>query len=85
MVSGHSQTKEDEEETCLQLTCLPGFQSAPSALQHLKIEESNGDVIMTSPDRVHSTVPSRANAKDGFDGMNALLRAGEIVGRRHGE
>lgn len=56
-----------------------GFQSAPSALQHMKIEQANGgDVVMTSP------TPSRAQApkpKVGLDGMDALLRAGEIVGR----
>lgn len=60
-----------------------GFQSAPSALQHLKIEESSeGDVVMTSPDMKYMPRP---NPKDGFDGMNALLRAGEIVGRGRGE
>jgi hypothetical protein len=61
-----------------------GFQSAPSALQHLKIEESDGgDIVMTSPELINGL--PRPSAKDGFDGMNALLRAGEIVGRRHGE
>jgi hypothetical protein len=63
---------------------LQGFQSAPSALQHLKIEESDGgDIVMTSPELINGL--PRPSAKDGFDGMNALLRAGEIVGRRHGE
>lgn len=52
-------------------------------MQHLKIEDSNGgDVVMTSPDMRCMPRPS---SKDGFDGMNALLRAGEIVGRRRGE
>lgn len=58
-----------------------GFQSAPSALQHLKIEEANaGDVVMTSP-TLPGVVP-KGSGKDNLDGMSALLRAGEIVGRR---
>ncbi|KAG9249912.1 high mobility group, superfamily, partial [Emericellopsis atlantica] len=62
-------------------TATAGFQSAPSALQHLKIEEANGgDVVMTSP-TLPGVVP-KGPAKDNLDGMSALLRAGEIVGRR---
>lgn len=38
---------------------------------------------MTSPEPMNGM--PRPGVKDGFDGMNALLRAGEIVGRRHGE
>ncbi|KAI6785558.1 High mobility group protein 20A [Emericellopsis cladophorae] len=58
-----------------------GFQSAPSALQHLKIEEANGgDVVMTSP--TPSGAAPKDSGKDNLDGMSALLRAGEIVGRR---
>lgn len=61
-----------------------GFQSAPSALQHMKIEQSNGgDVVMTSPSL--STAPTpKGNSKNGLDGMSALLRAGEIVDRQRG-
>lgn len=56
-----------------------GFQSAPSALQHMKIEQANGgDVVMTSPTPSHAQAPK---PKAGLDGMDALLRAGEIVGR----
>lgn len=71
---------------------IAGFQSAPSALQHLTIEQSNGgDVLMTSPEppSVGSNAASNAvpkpPGKDGLDGLSALLRAGEIVGRRDGE
>lgn len=37
---------------------------------------------MTSPEMNYMPRPG---PKDGLDGMNALLRAGEIVGRRRGE
>lgn len=44
----------------------------------MKIEEANGgDVVMTSPTM---TAPPH-KAQVGLDGMDALLRAGEIVGR----
>ncbi|KND94906.1 High mobility group protein 20A [Tolypocladium ophioglossoides CBS 100239] len=52
-----------------------GFQAESSAFQHMQAEQSGeGDVLMT--------VEATPNGKDGFDGMSALLRAGEIVGRR---
>lgn len=63
-----------------------GFQSAPSALQHMKIEESNsGDVVMTSPSLSTAPATPKAGSKSGLDGMSALLRAGEIVDRQSGE
>ena len=48
----------------------------------MKVEQAgDGDVLMTS---VEPQVNDReATRKDGFDGMTALLRAGEIVSR-HG-
>jgi len=61
-----------------------GFQSAPSALQHMKIENfSGGDVVMTSPGMSAAPAPPKADSKPGLDGMSALLRAGEIVDRRN--
>ncbi|POR32654.1 High mobility group protein 20A [Tolypocladium paradoxum] len=54
-----------------------GFQSESSAFQHMKAEQSGeGDVLMTTVEATPG-----GNGKDGFDGMSALLRAGEIVGR----
>jgi len=66
-----------------------GFQSGESALQHLQMEQSaSGDVEMTSPSMKSAprVPPSpRGSGKDVLDGMNALLRAGEIVNRRNGD
>ncbi|KAG5931027.1 hypothetical protein E4U60_006563 [Claviceps pazoutovae] len=57
-----------------------GFQSDSSPFSHMKVEQSSeGDVVMTN-----ATLPrSGANEKsrNSLDGMDALLRAGEIVGR----
>ncbi|KAG5962533.1 hypothetical protein E4U58_003838 [Claviceps cyperi] len=57
-----------------------GFQSDSSPFLHMKVEQSSeGDVVMTN-----ATLPrSGANGKsrNSLDGMDALLRAGEIVGR----
>lgn len=49
---------------------------------HVK-QANGGDVVMTSAGST-SGAPQSSN-KDGFDGMSALLRAGEIVGRRDGD
>ncbi|OAA43233.1 high-mobility group 20A [Metarhizium rileyi] len=61
--------------------CGYGFQSDSSPFHHMKVEHSSeGDVVMTTD----QTVPSRRQTrrgKDNLDGMDALLRAGEIVGR----
>lgn len=44
----------------------------------MKAEHSGeGDVLMMTVEATPG-----GNGKDGFDGMSALLRAGEIVGRR---
>lgn len=60
-----------------------GFQSAPSALQHMKFEQANGgDVVMTSPGSVQPPAAKSSSGKPGLDGMSALLRAGEIVDRQ---
>lgn len=62
--------------------CLQGFQSASSAFQNMKVEQAtDGDVLMTSVE-MPANDPNR-NRKSAFDGMSALLRAGEIVSR-HG-
>ncbi|GJN68645.1 hypothetical protein PLIIFM63780_001171 [Purpureocillium lilacinum] len=53
-----------------------GFQAESSAFKHMKVEQSGEDVLMTA------VTPTDDNGKGGFDGMSALLRAGEIVGRR---
>jgi hypothetical protein len=59
---------------------VSGFQSAPSAFQDMRFEQSaDGDVVMTSDDATTSDANSSGKAR--FDGMSALLRAGEIVGR----
>ncbi|KAL7818170.1 hypothetical protein V8C44DRAFT_215024 [Trichoderma aethiopicum] len=57
-----------------------GFQIASSAFQHMRFEEtSNGDVLMTS---ANEPSPSASPmALSGLDGVNALLKAGEIVGQ----
>ncbi|RFU73778.1 high-mobility group 20a [Trichoderma arundinaceum] len=58
-----------------------GFQTASSAFQHMKVEEtSDGDVLMTSADEQLSG--SFTHEVGGLDGVNALLRAGEIFGHR---
>jgi hypothetical protein len=55
-----------------------GFQSGSSAFQNMKTEVSgDGDVVMTMGDTPPR--PEASSAK--FGGMDALLRAGEIVGR----
>lgn len=61
-----------------------GFQSESSAFQKMKFEQSGeGDVVMTSVDASPPALaPAPGNTgKGGYDGMNALLRAGEIVDR----
>ncbi|KAH7328765.1 hypothetical protein B0I35DRAFT_26321 [Stachybotrys elegans] len=59
-----------------------GFQSTSSAFQDMKVEMSDdGDIVMTSDDATHSSRPS--NMKGRFDGMSALLRAGELVSRHN--
>ncbi|KAG5981262.1 hypothetical protein E4U43_006634 [Claviceps pusilla] len=58
-----------------------GFQSDSSPFSHMKVEQSSeGDVVMTSDETMP---PSEENerARNSLDGMDALLRAGEIVGR----
>ncbi|PHH77375.1 hypothetical protein CDD82_3547 [Ophiocordyceps australis] len=58
-----------------------GFQSESSVFQNMKVERSGeGDVLMTTVDTVASPSSRR---KEGLDGMSALLRAGEIVGRHN--
>ncbi|KAL7936277.1 hypothetical protein V8C35DRAFT_253393 [Trichoderma chlorosporum] len=60
-----------------------GFQTASSAFQHMKVEEtSDGDVLMTSADIPLSS--SNTIEVGGLDGVNALLKAGEIFGH-HGQ
>jgi hypothetical protein len=45
----------------------------------MKVEQSSeGDVVMTTDDTLTRQTPT---SKDNLDGMDALLRAGEIVGR----
>lgn len=47
----------------------------------MKVEKSrNGDVLITAADDNQST-GKKDGSKSGFDGMSALLEAGEIVGR----
>ncbi|KAG6021361.1 hypothetical protein E4U40_005361 [Claviceps sp. LM458 group G5] len=57
-----------------------GFQSDSSPFSHMKVEQSSeGDVVMTN-----ATLPrsgTNAKSRNSLDGMDALLRAGEIVGR----
>lgn len=58
-----------------------GFQTASSALQNMKVEEtSDGDVIMTSADEPMSI--SHTYEATGLDGVNALLKAGELFDDR---
>ncbi|KAL6908494.1 hypothetical protein GGI43DRAFT_145366 [Trichoderma evansii] len=58
-----------------------GFQTASSALQHMRVEEtSDGDVIMTSADEPLSS--SHTFEATGLDGVNALLKAGELFDDR---
>ncbi|KAG6044080.1 hypothetical protein E4U39_003721 [Claviceps sp. Clav50 group G5] len=57
-----------------------GFQSDSSPFSHMKVEQSSeGDVVMTN-----ATLPrsgTNGKSRNSLDGMDALLRAGEIVGR----
>lgn len=58
-----------------------GFQTASSALQNMRVEEtSDGDVLMTSADEPIS-IPHTYEAT-GLDGVNALLKAGELFDDR---
>ncbi|EGX96897.1 High mobility group, superfamily [Cordyceps militaris CM01] len=55
-----------------------GFLSNSPTFRHMKTEQSgDGDVVMTT-----ERSPPSAGEKGRFDGMSALLQAGEIVGRR---
>ncbi|KAJ6784781.1 hypothetical protein PWT90_10133 [Aphanocladium album] len=57
-----------------------GFLSNSPTFRHMKKEQSrDGDVVMTTTER---SPPSTSPDKGRFDGMSALLQAGEIVGRR---
>ncbi|PTB65366.1 hypothetical protein BBK36DRAFT_1122166 [Trichoderma citrinoviride] len=56
-----------------------GLQTASSAFQNMRFEEtSNGDVLMTPANEPPPPSPMSVN---GLDGVNALLKAGEIVGQ----
>ncbi|KAM3514463.1 hypothetical protein MY11210_001907 [Beauveria gryllotalpidicola] len=58
-----------------------GFLSNSPTFRHMKTEQSgNGDVVMTT----ERSPPNTTAEKGRFDGMSALLQAGEIVGRRGG-
>lgn len=58
-----------------------GFQSDSSPFSHMKVEQSSeGDVVMTS-DETMPLSEENGSARNSLDGMDALLRAGEIVGR----
>lgn len=60
---------------------LQGFQSDSSPFHHMRVEQSSeGDVVMTTDETLAPQRQTRGT-KDNLDGMNALLRAGEIVGR----
>ena len=49
----------------------------------MHVERSgDGDVVMSSAEPISNGQPGHRN-RDSFDGMNALLQAGEIVGRRN--
>ncbi|TQV99428.1 hypothetical protein V2A60_004904 [Cordyceps javanica] len=57
-----------------------GFLSNSPTFRHMKTEQSgDGDVVMTT-----ERSPISTGEKGRFDGMSALLQAGEIVGRRGG-
>ncbi|OAQ99752.1 hypothetical protein LLEC1_01975 [Akanthomyces lecanii] len=59
-----------------------GFLSNSPTFRHMKTEQSgDGDVVMTTTER---SPLSASGEKGRFDGMSALLQAGEIVGRRGG-
>lgn len=59
---------------------LLGFLSNSPTFRHMKTEQSgDGDVVMTTTERSPTSGPGD---KARFDGMSALLQAGEIVGRR---
>ncbi|KAK2601704.1 hypothetical protein QQS21_004692 [Conoideocrella luteorostrata] len=58
-----------------------GFQSDSSPFSHMKVEQSReGDVVMTTDEMLQQQGES-GSARNSLDGMDALLRAGEIVGR----
>ncbi|OAA49836.1 High mobility group, superfamily [Beauveria brongniartii RCEF 3172] len=58
-----------------------GFLSNSPTFRHMKTEQSgDGDVVMTT----ERSPPNTTAEKGRFDGMSALLQAGEIVGRRGG-
>ncbi|KAG6003446.1 hypothetical protein E4U21_002040 [Claviceps maximensis] len=58
-----------------------GFQSDSSPFSHMKFEQSSeGDVVMTT-DETLALCDENGTSRSSLDGMNALLRAGEIVGR----
>ncbi|OAQ70593.2 high mobility group, superfamily [Pochonia chlamydosporia 170] len=58
-----------------------GFQSDSSPFHHMKVEQSSeGDVVMTT-DETAPVQREPRRTKDSLNGMDALLRAGEIVGR----
>lgn len=64
------------------LTLFAGFLSNSPTFRHMKTEQSgDGDVVMTTTER---SPLSASGEKGRFDGMSALLQAGEIVGRRGG-
>ena len=51
----------------------------------MNVEQSgDGDVVMSHAESTLSSRPVPAHrSQESFDGMQALLRAGEIVGRRN--
>ncbi|KAK3185322.1 hypothetical protein K4F52_005824 [Lecanicillium sp. MT-2017a] len=58
-----------------------GFLSNSPTFRHMKTEQAgDGDVVMTTVDAAPSNVRRRDKAE--YDGMSALIHAGEIVGRR---
>lgn len=58
-----------------------GFQSDSSPFSHMKVEQSSeGDVVMTT-DETLPRAGENNRPRNSLDGMDALLRAGEIVGR----
>ncbi|KAG5932785.1 hypothetical protein E4U53_001182, partial [Claviceps sorghi] len=55
-----------------------GFQSDSSPFSHMKVEQSSeGDVVMTT-DEMSPLSEQKKSARVSLDGMDALLRAGEI-------
>lgn len=66
---------------CMTNRCA-GFLSNSPTFRHMKTEQAgDGDVVMTT--ELPAASPSGSD-KGRFDGMSALLQAGEIVGRRGG-